>query len=269
MSEEIDVIDNVPDNQPTENEVKARRLGWVPKDEWKGPENRWRDADEFLERGEEIQGYLKGNLDRLQTQLSERDREIAEIKAAMEDFRKHHNETEARAYRRAIEELKALKAEAIENRDGAKVIELDDQIEQLREAQKKPAEPPVQKADQQVSQEYLEWLPQNTWYIQDKELGLLAEHLGNVIKSENPGLVGKPFLDEVTKRVKDMRPEKFDNPNRTHAAVATGSDGARPATSKKKKTYNDLPPDAKQACDRFVKQGWMTQEQYLKEYEWE
>jgi len=30
-----------------------------------------------------------------------------------------------------------------------------------------------------------------------------------------------------------------------------------------------LPQEAKAACDRFVKQGLLTVEEYLKEYEWE
>jgi hypothetical protein len=32
------------------------------------------------------------------------------------------------------------------------------------------------------------------------------------------------------------------------------------------KSYAALPDDAKKACDRFVKQGLMTKEQYIKDY---
>jgi cell division septum initiation protein DivIVA len=274
MDEDIDVVetvveDNVP-SQPSESEIKARRLGWVPKEEFKGNQDQWRDADEFLKRGEEIHGYLKNDLERLHATLSAKDREIAEIKQVMEEFRKFHNETEARAYKRAIDDLKREKAEAVRLGDGDRVVELDDQIDQLKEAQKTPekTEEPARRADE-VNRDYLEWLPNNRWYIEDPELQELADDFGEVIKKKNPNLVGKDFLEEVTKRVRKVAPEKFENPNRFSPAVSTSSDSRAPASSKKKRSYENLPQEAKQACDRFVKQGLMTREQYVKEFEWD
>ena len=40
--------------QPAETEDKARRLGWVPKEEFKGDPENWRSADEFMARGEQL-----------------------------------------------------------------------------------------------------------------------------------------------------------------------------------------------------------------------
>lgn len=276
MSEESDNVENVVENsQPSESEVKASRLGWVPKAEFKGNPDQWRDADEFLARGEEIHGYLKKDLDRLQTTLTQKDREIDEIRRTMAEFQKFHNETEARAYARAIEELKKAKVTAIEQGDGEKVVELDDQISTLKEAQKKPAIEVKQQVDQ-VNQEYIDWLPNNRWYLEDRELQELAEDFGEAIKKRNPELVGKAFLDKVTEKVKKVAPEKFENPNRSQSTVGTSSDN-RVASSKKKKGYDDLPPDAKAACDRFVNtkvtnkqtgkvEPLMTREQYVKEF---
>jgi hypothetical protein len=51
-------------------------------------------------------------------------------------------------------------------------------------------------------------------------------------------------------------------------SVDSSSDGRVP-TGKKKKGYNDLPAEAKAACDKFVKQKLMTVEQYVNEYEWD
>ena len=33
-------------------EGQAREMGWRPKDEWEGEPEKWRDAKEFVERGE-------------------------------------------------------------------------------------------------------------------------------------------------------------------------------------------------------------------------
>jgi hypothetical protein len=255
-------------SQPSESETKARRLGWVPKEEFKGNPDQWRDADEFLHRGEEIHGYLKADLDRLHNTLTQRDRELVEIRQTMDEFRKFHNETESRAYKRAIEELKALKISAIEQGDGSKVVEIDDQIDRLKEAQAAPKE--VKSATPaQVNNDFIDWSVQNKWYGADVELTQLAEDLGEVIKKQKPNLVGKEFLDEVTNRVKKLSPEKFENPNRQTAAVGSSSDGRAPSTSGKKKSYENLPADAKKACDKFVKEGLLTKEQYVKEFEWD
>jgi hypothetical protein len=278
MTDEVvaEVVDNdvsegnteVVSSQPSESEVKARRLGWVPKEEFKGNPEQWRDADEFLHRGEEIHGYLKADLDRLHNTLTQRDRELVEIRQTMDEFRKFHNETESRAYKRAIEELKALKISAIEQGDGSKVVEIDDQIDRLKEAQAAPKE--VKSATPaQVNNDFIDWSVQNKWYGADAELTQLAEDLGEVIKKQKPNLVGKEFLDEVTNRVKKLSPEKFENPNRQTAAVGSSSDGRAPSTSGKKKSYENLPAEAKKACDKFVKEGLLTKEQYVKEFEWD
>ena len=254
-------------SQVSESEEKAKRLGWVPKDEFNGDPEQWRDADTFLKRGEEIHGYLKKDLDRLHSTLSQRDKEIAEIRATMEEFRAFHNETEARAYKRAIDELKQLKVAAIEQGDGSKVVEIDEQLDQLKDAQAKPRQS-ASKAPAEINKEYQEWLPNNKWYLEDPELAEIADSFGDIVKKNNPNLVGKDFLEEVTKRVRKVAPDKFENPNRSQSTVGSSS-GNRTPSGSKKKSYESLPVEAKAACDKFVKQGLLTVDQYLKEYEWE
>ena len=274
MSEDEKVESGTENNeesgQTNEVEEQAKRLGWVPQEEFKGNQEQWRDAETFIERGKEIQGYLKKDLERLQTTLSLRDREIAEIRSTMEEFRTFHNETEARAYKRAIEELKQLKVSAIEQGDGAKVVELDEQLDLLKTAQNQPkSKPAVSTASQEViNGQYIEWAAENKWYAEDPELATLADDFGEVVKKHNPNLVGKAFLEEVTKKVRKAAPEKFENPNRSQSTVGTSSDN-RAAGGKRKKGYSDLPADAKSACDKFVKQGLLTVDQNVKEYEWE
>lgn len=267
MSEgEVDVQD-VVDQQPSESEVKARRLGWLPQEEFQGNPEQWRDADSFLKRGEEIHGFMKADIEKLHTTVAQRDRELQELRASMEEFRKFHNETAERAYKRAIDELKQLKAEAVNQGDGSRVVELDDEIAQLKEAQKKPVIE-EKKAAPAPSREYEDWLPQNRWFVEDAELNQLAESFGEVLMLKHPELKGKAFLDEITKRVKRAAPEKFENPNRNFAAVSGNGDN-RPAAKKTKKSYEALPDEAKRECDNFVRKGWLTQEQYVKEYAWD
>lgn len=140
-------------------------------------------------------------------------------------------------------------------------------MEQLKEAQKTPAKE-TPKPNANYDKEFFEWAKQNTWYVTDPELKAVAELIGQEILASNPEKKGKVFLDEVTQKVKESFPEKFQNPARSFGSVDSSSDGRSPSV-RKKKGYNDLPAEAKAACDRFVKQKLMTQEQYVAEYQWD
>ena len=118
-----------------------------------------------------------------------------------------------------------------------------------------------------VPQEFIDWQSQNTWYGKDKMLTKYAEAEGELIRDDYPGIQGKNFLDKVSERLKERFPDKFDNP-RTKASAVEGSSSNRPIVNSGKKTYSDLPPEAKAACDRFVKQGLLTKEQYISEFDW-
>lgn len=250
-----------------QSEIEARSFGWVPQDEYKGNQEDWKDADTFLRRGKEINGFLRKDMEKVNAKLSQRDAELAEIRETVEEFRKYHNETEARAYKKALDDLKKQKVEAIEQGDGVRVVEIDDEIDKYKEAQK-PIDKPKPKADSNnYDAEYVEWATSNTWYVTSPELKQLAELFGQEITAKSPEKKGKAFLDEVTQKVKEAAPEFFENPARRNGVVSTSSDGRNPGT-KTKKSYNDLPAEAKAACDKFVKQKLMTQEQYVSEYDW-
>lgn len=262
MSEENQVVD-----QPTAAEAEASQFGWVPQSEFKGNPDDWRDAETFLKRGQEINGFLRKDLEKIKGKNLSLESELAEIKSTMEEFRKYHNETEARAYQRALADLKKQKVEAIEQGDGQRVIEIDDTIEQIKEAQAAPKEKPkAQTAN--YDKDYFDWAKQNTWYVTDPELKAIAELIGQEVAARSPEKKGKAFLDEVTALVKESAPEKFQNPARSLGVVDSSSDGRSPST-RKKKGYNDLPAEAKAACDKFVKQKLMTAEQYVAEYQWD
>jgi hypothetical protein len=263
MSEEIETTVEI-----NHAEVEAKQFGWVPEDEFKGNPAEWKDAETFLRRGKEINGFLRKDLEKIQSDNRKKDAELAEIRATMEEFRKYHNETEARAYKRAIEALKEEKKVAIEQGDGSRVVEIDDELENIKEAQQtKPKETAKEQAPG-YDAEFVAWNKANLWFSTDAELQSLALLVGQEINAEEPDKKGRAFYDEVAKRVKEAAPEKFENPARKNASVASSSDGRSPST-KNKKSYNDLPAEAKAACDKFVKQKLMSQEQYVAEYQWE
>lgn len=260
-----DVVEN--DNVVNQSEAEARTFGWVPQDEYKGNPDDWKDADTFLRRGKEINGFLRKDMDKLKGALSAKDAELAEIRETIESFRKYHNETEARAYKQALADLKQQKIEAIQQGDGERVVEIEDRMALINEAREEPAKPVKAKTEENYNAEYVAWAKNNLWFSTDNELQALALLIGQEINAQDPSKKGKAFYDEVTARVKEQAPEKFENPQRNNPAVGSSSAGRSPG-GKTKKSYNDLPAEAKAACDKFVKQKLMTQEQYVSEYDW-
>ena len=81
--------------EPSEIEQKAMKMGWTPKDQFKGSPDKWRPADEFVERGENMLPIIKA-------QVKRQDREIAELKETLQKFGEYHTKTEQRAYEKAL-----------------------------------------------------------------------------------------------------------------------------------------------------------------------
>jgi hypothetical protein len=234
---------------------EAKRQGWVPQEEYTGPEDKWVDADTFVKKGKEINALLRKDNDFLK-------REVAEMKSTMMEFKKFHADTEKRAYERAMQDLREQKKEAISTGDGDKVLQIDDAIDELKQSRT------VEKVAHPVNQPdatFIQWSEENKWYTTDAQLKTEADMIGEVIKRQNPTLIGEAFLNEVTTRVKRMYPEKFTNSNRSRPSPVEGTTAPK-ATGKGGKGFNDLPQEARDACMKFEKQGLITRAEYLKEY---
>ena len=77
----------------------------------------------------------------------------------------------------------------------------------------------------------------------------------------------KAFYDAIEAEVRKQFPDNFTNTRRRAPATVESGNGAGRNTGTK--TYANLPPEAKAACDDFVDQELMTRDQYVAEYEWE
>jgi hypothetical protein len=271
--EENESVNNTPAEEDHEDPAiiqEALSMGWTPREEWKGDPSKWRSAAEFVERGKEILPIVNKRLEQERQRSAQLERELQEMRATLQEFREYSKRDKERMYKKALEDLKAKKKQALEEGDADAVLEIDDAILELRESNKKaleeekPAAPAYDPANDVV---YQTWLAENRWYGTDVELTYYADAIGRVLAHNNPELKGRPFLDAVKQRLREQFPDKFDNPRRKIATVEGSSVGT--SSSKLKRTYENLPPDAKAACDRFVKQGLMTREEYVAEYDWE
>lgn len=245
--------DSATTDDSTEDEIKFARLqGWTPKDEYTGDPDSFKTAKQFIEYGRSHNRVLKQNNDKLLDQ-------VKELQATMQQLVADSQTQKQRAVEKAIAELKEQKAEAIRDSDGEAVNKIDDEIDKLKQAktQETPQPNPLFEA----------WLKDNPWYSNDKELQVEADMYAQLYINSNRLLPPEDVYKAVTKRIKKEFPDRFENPNKREPAIATKGIHTKPS---KGKTYNDLPPDAKQACDRFCKNiPGFTKEKYLSTYEWE
>jgi hypothetical protein len=236
-------------------EDRARRMGWVPKDEFRGDETRWVDAAAFVERGDNELPILRERNRKL-------DGKIAQLETTIRDFAKYHEKTAEREHKRALKEVELRHKEAVSVGDVKAATEAAHEMAEI-----KADAPKAGDTKKVVEPEVTAWLADNSWFNADKKLNAFATELHGEILRDKPGLSLAENLEEVTKEVRRRFPEKFGNPRRNDPPAVEGAGGG--GARKRSKTYADLPPEARAACDRFVKQGLMKREQYVAEYEWE
>jgi type II secretory pathway pseudopilin PulG len=253
--------------QDTQVEERARVQGWMPYQEWVdqgGDPDQWKPAEKFVKDGEDIPGIVKERNRKLEA-------ELRQLREDFKQFRQHMNQQmtkrEQKAYDQALKDLQQKQRQAVEEGDTAAF----DQVEREKERIQKERDEAMKDTGEsgEASQQdpvFEAWVEENPWYQRNPEMAATAEGIANAINRQNPNLTGKPFLDEVTRRIKKIYPDEFSNPKREGASkVEGGQKGAGP--SGKKKSYSDLPDDAKRACDRFVKQGiFKNRDEYVQEY---
>ena len=280
MSDEQEVqAQEAPDQQVNETvEKEARLFGWVPKEEFRGSETEWVTAEAFVKRGKEINPILRKNNELLMKKLDDKAKEIDEIKASVEEFKKFQKEAFERKqaeYQLEIAELKTKKKEAIAEGNGDLVVQLDDRLDELKDAQReakaeaKETPPPAAAPQVQTDPDIADWLGRNAWFGQDMEMTDVSNGLGATVRKQFPHLSGRAFLDKLDERIAEYFPTKTALKRAKGSAVdSTGN--VRAGGSSGKKSYDNLPPEAKAACDKFVKQGlFKTKQEYVDNYDWE
>lgn len=244
------------DDEPTEIEELAGETGWSPKDKWRGNADDWVDARTFIRQGTTI----------LRSTLKRQDGELTEIRGTLGEFRDHYRNVEQRAHDRAVTELKSEQRAAVEDGDTAAYDAAGKKIDDLdKDAPVKATKPAERTQDEDPN--FKAFSADNPWYGDDIRLTAYAESISAVVGRKHEG---RTFYDKIAEEVRAEFPEKFGNAARKKPSRVEGSGaGTMRRGSGNGKTYADLPPEAKAACDRFVKQNLMKRDQYVSDYEWE
>lgn len=238
-----------PLNEPQMSaaEQKALEAGWVPQDQWDGDPEQWRPAKEFLDRGE------------LFKKIEDQNRTIKEFKRALDDLKGHHAKTRETEYARALDALKAQKKTALEEGDAESVIQLDDQIDLVKDEQSKLKQANQHQPTPEVNPVFAEWVDKNKWYDSNQPMRAYADALGRDLAYK--GLPPSEVLKEVERQVRMEFPTKFSNPNRNKPGAVEGS------TNKGGKSEDSLSlsDEERRVMQRFVRTGVMTEKEYTAE----
>lgn len=281
MAEEENANDNQESGIAPEIVDKARKFGWVPKEEFHGDVATWRDADEFVKRGDEILGFVRADRDKAFTKLASTEAKVAELESTLKEVSAFYKESEERAFKRALTELKDQKKRAIDLGDGDIAVKIDDQIEELKgqkealdasKVKRQPASDPVKEQNQATLSAWID--KGNEIFLTDAEVVQYANKYADVVRYDpkTEHLVGEAYLEKVAEKVREALPHKFEGNSRSKvAAVGSSSDTGSAKNNSRKKSYADLPADAKKACDKYVKtmvegKPLMTQDEYVKSY---
>lgn len=237
-------------------EAEARKEGWVPQDEWKGPEDKWKPAQQFVEDGEKINPILRKKVDNLESRINE----LLESNKKLNEFTQRSIDKEKKEKAELVKQLEAARKQAVTDGDGEAFAQADAKLQSLRES-----EPPQKEELSPVAQR---WLNDNNWYNTDPVLGPYADGIADrlVMQGYTPG--SEAYFKELTVRVHDAFPDKFENPKRSkpngveHEGSKTVASNAR--------TFANLPPDAKKQYEIFKRDiPGFTKEQYVEHYDWE
>ena len=269
-------------NDATSSDVQheAESQGWVPKERYRGNEADWVDAETFVKRGREILPILRKNNENLVKDLNATKEQLKEFREAAEEFKKFQKESyerKAQEYEQRIQDIKESRAQAISDGDGQKVNALDDALDQAKDELKEAKQavkdadkaPTTPQPDTTIDPGLQSWLDRNTWFGQDKRMTSIVNGIGESLRIEFPGLKGQPFLDKLDEVLAEEFPNKFGNEKKQSPTSRVESGSGRAGRSGgNAQTYDNLPSEAKAACDRFVKQKLMTREQYVADFDW-
>lgn len=288
-------------------EERAARMGWSPEEEFRGDPRHWVDAKTFVERADNHLPIMKGTLSTMEKKMVAQEREIARqtkmlqeqldevaaVKGTLKEFVEYSRKGEERAYQRALAELKAKQRQAVAEGDTDSFDRVSGDIDDLlKDHPALTGEKPAKLADTVKSTEVKpadtwtdeeaqdEWLDQNEWYFEYPNMAAYAGRMDKKLAKAEPTLTHRERLAKIADAVKEKYPSYFSSTDVDEgepAAKASGpkrrpggvEGGSGAPVKNGKRSYHDLPSDAKAACDRFVRDipGY-TKEEYLANYDW-
>ena len=252
---------------------KAKKMGHVPKEEWKGDPDKWRPAEEFVERGEKILPIVKANQKKLEKKFADLQKDFdMTLKANRREVEEAKNQSYALAKAQYEEQVKSLEKDevtAFGEGDAEKFAEIREEKKSLKEPEK-PA--PVPEPEQRPTPEFEEWSQKETWYKNDEPDDPLTAEMDIqtvALARRYPNKSISEIFNLATANVKKLHTDKFTNSRREEAQSVDG--GEPSTTTSDDQSYASLPKSAKDSFVRLeqefkAKGRKITKDQFAKDY---
>ena len=258
IQEDAPLIIEAPDEgQAPERdyEAEARVQGWRPKEEFKGDEARWTDAETFVKRGEEIMPFVKKENAHLKRELADMKRTLKKVIAS-----------EQNAHANAIAELEARQEAAAETGDLAEHRRIRDEIKPRQKEMRDdtPGSADLVRRGRDASDA---WREANPWYDRglkvaaasevEQSAALYADRLverhSDKTDPKSPDFMEpEDFFQFIGEQVVEKYPTVLSKAHRTKpiSDVAGVTRGGIPRNAR---TGANLPPEFKSAAERYMR----------------
>lgn len=260
----------------SEIEDTAKGMGWIPKDQFRGDQTKWTDAETFVSRGQNFIPFMKKELRSVKGENDQLRGEIRQLTEAQKESQvslKALTEYNAEIARKEAKiEARRIRAEIVQARkegDTEREVELEEALEEHREkaevigkktepattpasstSREAPAGPGSTAPDPTKSPEFIAFKERNPWVDSDPVMTAAANViLGQLLRDED---FKKLTPTEKWDRVAEETIKRFEAPERRTSKFESGNGSTRTPASSKGKGYADLPADAKAACDSFT-----------------
>lgn len=254
--------EQLPDNDgPVDFEAEARKLGWSPLEEFKGDPKHHLDAETFYNRSIEFMPIAKATIRKLTTRIDAMERDA---KKSADFFSK----AEERAYQRALDDIRAKQEAAVEAGDIDAHRAASAELDKLE----KPGTPASNDDDpERRAEEFADWGRANKWYASNSVMQAYADSQAAIIAKRKGDMLSRDDLDAVSEKVRAKFPEEFEEeapaPRQRRSPVDGG--GQRPRSGGGR-TYADLPMEARQMCDKWVRNGTIkSREDFVKSFDFD
>lgn len=226
-------------SEPVRNwEVEAKELGWVPKDQYRGNPDHWRDAEEFVRRGAEILPIVQRTNKQLREQIEAERKDFADRLARMERMGEERSKRERASFEAELTRIKAQQKQAASEGDTETFDRLEARREELTgELAKAPEPRPEAKpSTDDHAAKVKAFTDANPWYGTDKELTEYADWWSGRNAGANPNITFEENQRQLLTVLQKTFPSKFKTETAAngHAAVDGGSsfNGASPKEGK-------------------------------------
>lgn len=223
--------------------TKAAAAGWKPLDQFEGDPDQWVDAKEFVGRAPLYEKNHKLK------------KEVAELKTVIHEVKGHISKVSQAAYDKAVRDLTAQRDEAIEAGDKTAVKEFDKALKDA-EAIKTPAD--------NVHPAIKAWEKENgDWFYADAEIQTFGLAFAQGHLQRNP----EDFEGAMVKMeaaIKKAFPDKFETTRDKRKDPPAVESGGR-SEGKKTFTKSDLNDEQRKVMNSYVRNGVMTEDQYIKD----